>query len=168
MTCRGVVSFIHTGSIRNAPRNGTQAVPYGFAERSASTPVVPTMRIAALPLAGGPCLSLWERWPSAARTERVNVEDSGGRYHLKKRCKALSVSAAPSQLSQRESQGPAACYSGGPPFLNNVGCPKNCQLSIVNSAKTVNCQLSTVNSFPPPPAHVCPYPSCPKKNVEIW
>ena len=28
------------------------------------------------------CLSLWERWPSAARTERVNVEDTIGRDYL--------------------------------------------------------------------------------------
>ena len=42
--------------------------------RSTSAPIVPAMNIAVPPLilAGIPCLSLWERWPSAARTERVN------------------------------------------------------------------------------------------------
>ena len=39
------------------------------------------------------------------RTERVHAHDFNGRSHLKKRRKALSVSATPSQLSQRESQG---------------------------------------------------------------
>ena len=27
-------------------------------------------------MARPPCLSLWERWPSTARTERVNVDDT--------------------------------------------------------------------------------------------
>ena len=35
-----------------------------------------------------PCLSLWERWPSAARTERA---DNGRAAAFKKGCKALSV-----------------------------------------------------------------------------
>ena len=66
------------------PRSGTAHRPFPTVslKGSASATVVPTM-LAALPLAGGPCLSLWERWPSVARTERVNVEDLGGRYHSK-------------------------------------------------------------------------------------
>ena len=62
-------------------RNGTQAVPNVFAggfyfcalccynNKCRSAPI----------LADTLCLSLWERWPSAARTERGNVEDLGGR-----------------------------------------------------------------------------------------
>ena len=38
-----------------------------------------------------PCLSLWERWPSAARTERVNKKD----------CKALSVTCGDSSPKGR-------------------------------------------------------------------
>ena len=48
---------------------------------------------------GIPCLSLWERWPSAARTERVNHD------HLillfKKGCKALSVTCGDSSPKGR-------------------------------------------------------------------
>ena len=38
-----------------------------------------------------PCLSLWERWPSAARTERANKKD----------CKALSVTCGDSSPKGR-------------------------------------------------------------------
>ena len=34
----GVIPFIHTGCIRGTPRNGTQAVPYGFADTSVFQP----------------------------------------------------------------------------------------------------------------------------------
>ena len=30
-----------------------------------------------------PCLSLWERWPSAARTERANHDHTGPLSHLR-------------------------------------------------------------------------------------
>ena len=82
--------------------------------RFPSAPFVPAMYNAAPPSswqAAGPCLSLWERWPSAARTERVNAHNTNERYHSKKRPKALSVSAAPSQLSHRESQGGGSVLS---------------------------------------------------------
>ena len=47
-----------------------------------------------------PCLSLWERWPSAARTERANHDHTGPLSHLRR------------QLSQRESQGSVPRYIG--------------------------------------------------------
>ena len=64
-----------------APHPPPMAVPLprrGRFWRSTSAPIVPAMNIAVPPLilAGIPCLSLWERWPSAARTERGNVEDT--------------------------------------------------------------------------------------------
>ena len=46
-----------------------------------------------------PCLSLWERWPSAARTERVNVEDTVGRDYL-------TNAARPSQSRLRRASSP--------------------------------------------------------------
>ena len=63
------------------------------------------------------------------------------------RCSAaLSVSALPSQLSQRESQGRPFDT-----FLKNRICSTiekivNCQLSIVNSNITVNCHLISPNA----------------------
>ena len=53
----------------------------------------------------GPCLSLWERWPSAARTERVNAHDTNERYH--------SINAPrPSQSRLRRASSPRGRAKG--------------------------------------------------------
>ena len=46
-----------------------------------------------------PCLSLWERWPSAARTERVNNDHSI--LLFEKGCEALSVTCGDSSPKGR-------------------------------------------------------------------
>ena len=71
---------------RTAPHPPPMAVPLprrGRFWRSTSAPIVPAMRNVVLPSSwqAPPCLSLWERWPSVARTERVNVDDTNERYH---------------------------------------------------------------------------------------
>ena len=52
-----------------------------------------------------PCLSLWERWPSAARTERVNVEGINGRFHS-------TNAARPSQSRLRRASSPRGRAKG--------------------------------------------------------
>ena len=109
MTYRGVARVVRTGYICNASGTAHRPFPTVSLEGFTSASVVPTMHNAVPPR--HPLASPFGRGGRAqARTERVNVEDLGGRYHLKKRPKALSVSAAPSQLSQRESQEPAGGF----------------------------------------------------------
>ena len=75
---------------------------------------------------GSPCLSLWERWPSAARTERVCVEDFNGRSHSKN-------TAGPSQSRLRRASSPrgrakgafSMCFPSAPivPTMGNAAAP---------------------------------------------
>ena len=54
-----------------------------------------------------PSLSLWERWPSAARTERVNVEDFNGRYYSEETLQGpLSLGFAEPALPEGEPRSP--------------------------------------------------------------
>ena len=56
-------------------------------------------------LVGAPCLSLWERWPSAARTERVYVYGTNGRSHSKTLQGPLSLGFAEPALPEGEPRG---------------------------------------------------------------
>ena len=77
MTCRGVVPFNRTGCIRNVAGGKVAA----------------------------PCLSLWERWPSAARTERVYAHGTNGRFHSKTLQGPLSLGYAEPALPEGEPRG---------------------------------------------------------------
>ena len=73
----GVVPFNRTGCIRNVAGGKVAA----------------------------PCLSLWERWPSAARTERVYAHGTNGRFHSKTLQDPLSLGYAEPALPEGEPRG---------------------------------------------------------------
>ena len=69
-----------------------------------------------------PWLSLWESWLGKAETERVNVDDLGGRSHSKKRRKALSVTCGDSSPKGRAKVAFSICFPSAPvvPTIRNV------------------------------------------------
>ena len=86
-----VVPFIGTGCHCHAAERHTgrslHTLPHGKQRTTLVAPKNCQLSIVNCQfIAPPPCLSLWERWPSAARTERVNVHDT----NIKRR-KALSV-----------------------------------------------------------------------------
>ena len=74
------------GDAHAVERNGTSTLgvhrPAVFASYSGRTePSAPTHVL--MCRVSVPCLSLWERWPSAARTERANHDHTGPLSHLR-------------------------------------------------------------------------------------
>ena len=107
-----------------------------------------------------PCLSLWERWPSAARTERANVDGCNGRYHSKN-------APRPSQSRLRRASSPrgrakgafSVCFTSAPVVstmfnaaprlihrLRAVPLPRWGRLFRAFLHRSINCQLSTKNN----------------------
>ena len=107
-----------------------------------------------------PCLSLWERWPSAARTERANVDGCNGRYHSKN-------APRPSQSRLRRASSPrgrakgafSVCFTSAPVVstmfnaaprlihrLRAVPLPRWGRFFRAFLHRSINCQLSTKNN----------------------
>ena len=132
------------GDAHAVERSGTSTLgvhrPAVFASYSGRTePPAPTHVL--MCRVSVPCLSLWERWPSAARTERENNDHTSPLSHLRW------------QLSQRESQGSVpryiGAYRGGVRPSAPTTVYRTCALSLPCHSEPVT-DVTGVGIRPPP------------------
>ena len=150
--------FTHTGCFCHVPRNGTQAVPYGFAGRwvlSSTQVIIATWRATRLP----PLHAVGEWYRSTARVIFVTLYgDESSPLHCVVPFICTGCIRDVSGTAHRPF--PTVSLTGlffQPSSLKDVrflpraikgSTPRNAKLSTVNfQLSTFNCQLSTVNSL---------------------